>query len=88
MRATKNAQVIGNENKTAFIRSQTGKKRSQKKVFCLVTKERPSTLVLPQKLLTELSTQFQVFLTDKKKKKKKNRLNHLHLMLNESEMFF
>lgn len=49
-------------------------------MLSLDTKERPSTLVLPQKMLMELSTQFQIFFTGKKKKAK-NYLNRLYLML-------
>lgn len=41
-------------------------------MLCLVTEQRPSILVLPQKKkFMELSTQFQILITDKKKKKKK-----------------
>lgn len=47
-RASKKAQVTGNANKTAVITAQVGKKSKKEKLH-LVTEQRPSTLVLPQK---------------------------------------
>lgn len=71
-RATKNAQVIGNANKTAPITPQTGKKKpKKKKKLCLVTKERPSTPVLPQKNGAINSIPNIFFIGKEKKKKKK-----------------
>lgn len=54
-------------------------------MLCLVTEQRPSILVLPQKKkFMELSTQFQILITDKKKKKEKNHIS----ILKKVETFF